>query len=262
MGNQLFQYATGRALALKNNCSLFLDLSLLNTPDVHTRRMYALGDFCIKATLIDQIHPDPLIKFIKESSSKFSELLANEKPPFCLEGYWQCEKYFQNFKKNLHSEINFEKEKVHSRFYQNAVSEIKKSESISIHVRRGDYFSHPTAAAFHGICPTSYYQHGVRMIENSRGNLKKFIFSDDPEWCLQNFSWLSNATVIDSNHTSPAEDLMLMRQCTHQIIANSSFSWWAAWLSNEDGITVAPKKWALSDQFDYSDIVPARWICI
>ena len=151
--------------------------------------------------------------------------------------------------------------------------------AVSLHVRRGDYVSDPTTNRFHGICSPDYYQRAVDYITTRAGVPHLFVFSDDPEWCHANMQ-APDSTIVDCNLMSgtcdagghiqrgrvgrEVEDLYLMSLCRHAVIANSSFSWWGAWLHNnqQDRIVVAPKTWFAvgPDVADSTDIVPERWV--
>ena len=143
------------------------------------------------------------------------------------------------------------------------MKEIQKSKSISLHIRRGDYVSNKTYNQNHGIIDLSYYEKAVDYISKKIGNdIKVFAFSDDPDWVYKNLNLQFQIKFIDNNSSENSyEDLRLMLNCDHNIIANSSFSWWGAWLNlNPNKIVISPQKWYGNKQIQNPDIVPSTWL--
>ena len=131
--------------------------------------------------------------------------------------------------------------------------------SVSVHVRRGDYVSNKNAAKFHGLTGVDYYKAVVKEMAKRVKNPKLYIFSDDPEWCKQNLKFTQLTTYI-SHNTDGSEDMRLMKACKHNIIANSSFSWWGAWLNeNPNKIVIAPKQWFSHSESNTKDVIPDSW---
>jgi len=154
-------------------------------------------------------------------------------------GYWQSEKYFVNISEKVRTALIF----------QNLCPDLN---AIAIHVRRQDYVG---LEHFHGLPGLDYYREGVAYIrEKTKLNLPVRVFSDDHQWCVENFP--PDFTVM--NGGNKYEDLKMMATCDYHVIANSSYSWWGAWLSR-DRITVAPKQWFADSNADATDIVPERW---
>jgi hypothetical protein len=138
---------------------------------------------------------------------------------------------------------------------------ISQSKSVSIHIRRTDYVSNPNTRRFHGICDMDYYYKAVKMIAGKVHSSNFFLFSDDINWVKENFR-IKYPTIFVDHIGSDAEELLLMSLCKHNIIANSSFSWWGAWLNrNLSKIVIAPKKW-FKVNVNERDIVPQEWIRI
>jgi hypothetical protein len=131
-------------------------------------------------------------------------------------------------------------------------------------VRRGDYVTSPKTNSVHGTCSLEYYYDSFNLIEKQHKNSHYFIFSDDIEWCKQNLEFIKNKTFIElSANERDHEEMYLMSQCKHNIIANSSFSWWGAWLNqNPDKMVIAPKKWFHDQQINTNDLIPDTWIRI
>lgn len=279
LGNQLFQYATGRHLAIVQNTILKLDVSGFRD---HDQRQYALSHFNIqeifasdqeikqlivpKQTTIGRAlhnifhnHPKKPKSYIRVKSPCFNPNILKLPDNVYLEGYWQSEKYFSESSEVIRSEFSL-KEKQSGRNKKMA-EHILSTQSVSIHIRRGDYVSDPKTSQTHGTCSLDYYQRCIQEITEKIANPNFFVFSDDIEWCRENLKISFPAEFIDHNSVENAhEDLRLMSLCKHNIIANSSFSWWAAWLNpNKEKLVFAPKKWFNTDKYIMEDIIPQEW---
>ena len=139
---------------------------------------------------------------------------------------------------------------------------IKGTPSVSLHIRRGDYLSDLKVSKVHGMCDIEYYQKAISYLSSRIQDPVVYVFSDDIEWCKKNLGFLKNKVFIDNTKTA-IEDLELMRNCDHNIIANSTFSWWGAWLNeNDDKIVVAPRKWFFSERMQHLTPVPTEWMKI
>ncbi len=279
LGNQMFQYALGRHLALKNNTLLFLDISKLNqkfvrkSSNTFTFRPYELYAFSIKAKIISKekiifprIIKNVLFKFfginyIKEKDTYFDKkVLFNNSKNICFEGYWQCENYFQDIKDIIKQDFKIkikpnEQNKI-------MLKKIKTTNSVCMHIRRGDYVTNTKTKKIHGLCSLGYYYNSIKKMKIKVKNPIFYVFSDDIDWAKNNLKIKDKIVFVDINTFDKAyEDLRLMSSCKHFIIANSSFSWWGAWLSsNKDKIVCAPKTWFRGA--DEGDIVPKSWIRI
>lgn len=260
LGNQLFQYAFGRSIAIAHNCELILDSRILLIKENQTQRDFALSAFNIKAT-VDTLNKKQLDRCIsiKEIKSNYDPTIFKKTGPGCrLTGYWQSEKYFSHIRRQLLEELTLKEPT--SSYISKMADHIKmEPNSVSIHFRRGDYVNDAKVAAFHGSCSQDYYQRSIENLKEKLSNPHFFLFSDDPQWMEENAPKNIPSTIIDSNKSSAHEDLWLMSLCKNHIIANSSFSWWGAWLGSQDGLTYAPGRWFLSPSFNDSDIVPTRW---
>jgi len=184
----------------------------------------------------------------------------NKAPRDCyLAGYWQSEKYFQDAEPIIREDFTF-KIPMASRNEQIA-EKIAQANAISLHVRRGDYVNNPHTKATHGICSPDYYRDAIGYMAKQIENPHFFIFSDDMPWVRSQMKLDFPCYYIE--HNSGAEsynDMRLMSMCQHHIIANSSFSWWGAWLNPyPNKIVIAPRKW-FANNSDTDDLIPPGWI--
>ena len=174
-------------------------------------------------------------------------------------GYWQSYKYFYPIKDLLANEFipNELSEKA-----RGLINRIAVSQAISIHVRRGDYVNNASANSFHGLCDLDYYYKAVNDIRCNKQVDLICIFSDDIDWVKQNL-FIEGVDIIYVSEfvDDHIQEFEIMKQCQHNIIANSSFSWWAAFLnSNPEKIVIAPKKWFNDESINTSDLCPQEWI--
>jgi len=281
LGNQLFQYALGRKLAETLNTELKIDLSLLHERTNMTPREYKLNIFAINATIATKqderkvlglklLHP---IKrrfwklgldlfhwnYFRETSFEFHPELLQHKGSMVLEGYWQSEDYFKDIRPLLLKELTVKESFVSSEIRLQS-QHLQQHESIAIHVRRGDYIANPTVNQLFGICTLEYYDNAINWMKQHIQHPTFYIFSDDTDWCKTHFKMPSNEINFITGNKD-YEDFLLMSSCRHQIIANSSFSWWAAWLNqNQNKHIIAPKNWFVSSKLNTSHVVPAEWI--
>lgn len=283
LGNQMFQYAFGKALALKYNTILKFDtLSLLDRSNtLYTHRDYELDVFDIEKNVASSLH----INKFKNSTSVIAKILTNlspklsyktineegfvfdsndlkEKTNLYLNGYWQSEKYFIEYEAQIRKSFFFKKEA--SLDNKQILKQIKETASVSVHFRRGDYVSLESAKEVHGVCSFDYYYRAIEMIASKEKNPFFYIFSDEPEWVKENFKLNFPSLIIAHNSGKKSyEDLRLMSACKHNIIANSSFSWWGAWLNeNNKKIVIAPRLWFLNRTVNTEDLIPVKWIRI
>ena len=173
-------------------------------------------------------------------------------------GYWQSYKYFTNIEAAIRGQFHFSK--VLSDKNEFIKKQMQNSNSVSLHVRLGDYVNNP---AYSNICTSAYYNKAINIIQSKVSEPKFFVFSDDTVWCKDHLK-IPNCHIIDWNNKEESYwDMCLMTYCKHNIIANSSFSWWGAWLNtNPERIVIAPGKWINDDRVQVSDIIPSDWICV
>lgn len=262
--NQMFMYATGLALSRWMGTDLLLDVSRFSNPNEF--RLYSLGLFA--GVNEPQVH-EMRGRVIREAGMPYNpELFSAASGECSIFGYWQTEKYFADLKDELRA--RFVPRQALPSFHQEMEEKILAAgdRSIFLTVRRTDYVGNN----FHGLLPMEYYLAALEVIKRKIPKPVVFVFSDEPQWCAQHFA-LPCESYIAGNYdrTVPGHlgredaELRLMSQCSHAIMANSSYSWWAAWLGpdNRDGIIVAPKNWfGPASHEDIRDIVPDRWIKI
>ena len=248
MGNQMFQCAFAQALQAKGY-AVQLDKSMLITGNPHPPiREYSLDAFG------EIPFGNPEGDTIRERSSRYSPENLSPRDPSTMLGYWQSEKYFKDIENEVRTSFTFRNRL--SNYALETIREIENSDSIAIHVRRTDFFDH---LAFHGMPTLDYYRESIRLIRSYYPNTKAFVFSDDRQWCRENFP--GDFRIVEGR--TKHEDLQLMSLCNHIVLANSTFSWWAAWLGDTKArrIVIAPKNWfAPSSGVDTTDIVPERWM--
>ena len=204
-----------------------------------------------------------VLKKGEASIGTFEEIkFVNKMPITYFSGYWQTEKYFLPIEDKIRLAFKFDLKKVNDRT-NSLLLEMKPQNAVSIHIRRGDYeYDLNAKEVLGGICDMEFYKKSIHYICEKNKDPFFYIFSDDCEWVMEHFSFLLNSSIVDWNKKADSwQDMMLMSQCKHNIIANSSFSWWGAWLnSNPQKIVIAPSKWF--NNFDALDIVPESWIRI
>jgi len=265
LGNQMFQYACGKAVADRLKTKLYLDLSWFKAGN----REFMLNNFPnIKYSLFAQAN-NPLLKlllrYIQEPGLNYWQEIEDIKSSVHLSGYWQNEIYFSNIKNIIKQDFIFPEFSCAEA--NNVTNKINSSScSVCIHIRRGDYINNQATNQIHGVCLLDYYKEALQIIANKCNEIPElFLFSDDPDWVKSNFDtqgFNSNIINIPQHKDFPYHDMHLMSLCKNHIIANSTFSWWAAWLSTGDGIVVAPKRWFAEDTIkQYNPSIPS-WIII
>ena len=284
LGNQMFQFATAFVLSQKYQVPLKIDtLFLLDRTlvDKVTPRNFELDCFNLdtivatkeevekfssKKTLFERVIykilliNNPQYFIDKEIGYDFQfEYLKSE---VYLDGYWQTEKYFQNIRVNILELFQWRLPLDQENIY--IYEQINSEEAVSVHIRRGDYLTNQKNTLFHGICEMEYYEKAIQLIIQKTHNPVFYFFSDDIQWVKKSFNELTYKSVFISHNTEKNyNDLRLMSYCKHNIIANSTFSWWGAWLNkNENKIVIAPKKW-FADQNKNNkskDLLPKNWI--
>lgn len=282
LGNQMFQYALGKRISYINSIPLILDINAYSIPSV-TTRTYMLHIFNIKEqfALCNKIpmkrpmrllrrYTDKFINYYRKSILKLSYIqekhfhfdpaILDLTGRVYLEGYWQSEKYFYDIADIIRKDFTFKKEP--DEINKKMLKKINNTNSICIHVRRGDYVTNSDVAEKHGICSHDYYKKCINFIKEKVSEPHFFIFSDDPAWVQINMKIDFPTTYVNHNASDKSyEDMRLMSHCKNFIIANSSFSWWGAWLSQyPDKLVLAPQKWFNKEDINTGDIIPERWI--
>jgi hypothetical protein len=295
LGNQMFQYAAGRSLAQRVGARLILDATPFTLP--HERRRYALQDYDIVAdvSFVGHAHapavpvvelpsrPRGLSRMIggiirplrqreaggsakTQRFSVFAEKGFDYDPAFAalgaqtyLDGYWQSARYFGSAAAAIRKELQLPS--VPNAANAHWLARISNANAVCIHVRRGDYLMAPHLE-HHGMCSTEYYMRAMRIMRERSADPAFFVFSDDREWTREHLS-ANDTIVVDANGPQAGQDeLRLMAACRHHILANSSLSWWAAWLAaGDDQIVVAPKPW-FNAKVDTPDLMPPSWLVL
>ena len=282
LGNQLFQYALARSLAVRRNADFRLDKSFFST-DVFAEhpRVYQLDQFNILQRLATadeiryytrpnywqrglraierRIMPYYKQRVVNEIRLDFDENIFNVNDSAYLAGYWQDIRYFSDIEDDLRKELTFR----HPPTGRNKelFDKINTTDSISLHIRRGDYLTDSFTVVNVGCCDADYYRRAIEEIIKDVSDPVFYIFSDDPGWVKENFHIPFPVVYVDNNPEENAvEDLRLMRSCKYHITANSSFSWWGAWLSGHGNKKViAPRVWRSKGP---NMFMPAGWKAI
>jgi len=285
LGNQMFMYAFCLGLRAKDKKTL-LFVPVLNNSKAYGHQGYELeklfhiyrfdGLFSKISNLIIQIYsqiirvfPNKwnslLYKFLNIHLVKVPENFIYYQNVFSFKnkheffrGTWQSESYFKDAKDEVRKQFEFNQNLLSWNSIQTTKTMLQ-SNSVSIHIRRGDYLSDNFKDGFGGVCTDEYYTKAIQFIKEKIEIPVFYVFTDDKDWVSNNFE-LEGALYINSNTGIDSwQDMYLMSQCKHNIIANSSFSWWGAWLnSNEKKIVIAPKLWW--KLFEKDDVVPDSWI--
>jgi hypothetical protein len=267
LGNQMFQYATGLSLAKMKNVSFKVDISDFDQYKLHN---YCLDQWSISAKVanfseIKSVKKKNIFlrsRVFEEKGFQYDEAIFKIEPPSYLKGYWQSEKYFIRIRDILLQE--FKPKNDLSSYSIGIAGKINTSAvSVSLHVRRGDYLLDKNQKT-HGVCTLDYYTKAIASFEYQYKDIVFFIFSDDIDWAKKYLKFKSERIWCDGNDASRNhEDIFLMSICQHNIIANSSFSWWGAWLNdNIEKVVIAPKAWFQTSKLDASDLYCNGWILI
>lgn len=276
LGNQLFQYAFSKQL----QDEVFFDLSGYETDD---KRRYELGHFCcrVKAASPELLEGFEdryvrrripkllrqalgLSKYVvhtsrvrEKSSLVYDPELARREGDCYYLGFFQSEKYFCAYRQELLRDFSLRDELDEANL--KILRQIRSCNSVSLHVRRGDYVA---LADIYGLCDVQYYRRAAAYVAGAVKDPVFFVFSDDIPWAKENLKLDYPLVFVDVNDDSRAHfDLELLKNCRHNVIANSSFSWWGAWLNeNPEKIVVAPKVWLKAYAHEKSDTVPDAWV--
>ncbi len=250
LGNQMFQYARARARA--KDAPLALNVYELENPaSGDTPRSFALADFALG--------PHTIVRRPRTILHKIGDrIIRTLKPDW---NYFQSEQYFISQARRIRSEFSLQ-----TTLTEDAAliaDQIQSApSSVALHVRRGDYVRNAEVLRDFGVCSLQYYEQAIARIQKELPSAHFFVFSDDIPWVRENISVSKAATLVEGKGLTDTIELALMSRCAHNIIANSSFSWWGAWLNaNPRKIVVAPTPWF--DRAPYNaDIIPKSWIQI
>ena len=277
----MFQYAAGRILSLERGVPLCLDISGFSSYGLHQgfelRRIFnCAAGIANEADMRDILgwqsssHIRRLLLRKEMASFRRKELVVEPQfnywpgikhvPNDCyLVGYWQSEKYFSESVSQIRADFTFRQslEGQNEKLAQQIIS----VNAVSLHVRRGDYATNPQTTTTHGLCTLGYYRQSIQYVAERVQQPNFFIFSDDIAWARDNLNIPHQCQYVDFNQGEESyNDMRLMSMCKHHIIANSTFSWWGAWLNpDRDKIILAPKNW-FANQTDTSDLLPQSWV--
>jgi hypothetical protein len=281
LGNQMFQYAAGRALSLERGIPLRLDISDFANYELHQgfelQRVFNCTADIANETDVRRTLGWQFMSSVRRVVSR-SSMAALRRKAFVIEphfhywpgiknvpsdcylmGYWQSEQYFLEVATQIRKEFSFKLPLEQKN--TEIVNQINQMNAVSLHVRRGDYVSNSKNNKTYELCSLDYYSSSIRHIAERLQNPHFIVFSDDDAWVRNNLKIDFSHQYI--NHNQGAEsynDMRLMSLCKHHIIANSSFSWWGAWLNSKpDKLVIAPKNWFL-DQKNVKDLLPIGWI--
>jgi hypothetical protein len=276
LGNQLFQYAFGKYLSDIYGYDVQYHIVTFANSKSFTNRDLEISNFNVD---LPEISDAILLRYSKLppymwrlerkliqlfpclSDIKIVQKTPHELPPKIrdayFDGFWQLYQYPEKVRSHLQEKIKLSKEQETK--FKDIIKEIQTSASTSIHIRRGDYMNITANKKIFEVCNVSYYQNAIKTIEIQYPNSVFFIFTEDMDWAKKNF--IGNKFIfIEGN--SAIEDMLLMSLCQNNIIANSTFSWWGAWLNNNpDKIVIAPKQWYVGKLNESTkDLIPKEWI--
>lgn len=277
LGNQMFQYAAGRSLAVKNGYSFFLDLSWYDNLDDATPRQFELAIFPVEANraaitdikrmsqprnllaqrVLKKLYGREIIlpsSYCREPYFQYWEGINKVSLPAYLDGYWQSEKYFANHAELIREEFIFpnDLELLNAKYAEQIAC---CPNSVSVHVRRGDYLASNAAQQ---LCSIEYYDNALAYLDAQLSDPHYFFFSDDTEWVQETFTRPNMTVVVGNEGLKSFRDMQLMSMCRHNVIANSSFSWWGAWLGTADGLVIAPERWFVEQRVT-DDLYCPNW---
>lgn len=273
LGNQMFQYACGRAIALRTGGELMLDFrdffagpgqqiglhhlnivaSEARASDLPPQKSQKLRYYLWRALKLSP-------RIVRQRGLAFDPDVLGLTGKICLHGYWQSERFFADVADRIRSELTVKT--APDERNRALLGEIGSRPAVSLHIRRGDYVNVAKTNAVHGTCSLDYYRRAADYLADAMDEPPVFyVFSDEPDWARDNLDLPFEIRIADHNDSSRNyEDLRLMAACRHHIIANSSFSWWGAWLNpSPSKIVVAPSRWFASPSMKNPDMIPAGW---
>jgi hypothetical protein len=285
LGNQMFQYAFGRALEEELKTKVKYDLTFFSDQnpdgDVSIRNFELEGfNLCVTPASTSEINhyksygENPFLRklyklqrkfissgeFFRETSLSYFDKIKEKNRDVYYSGYWLSYRYFDNIREVLLNEF---KPRDLSQIDIPVLKRIKSTNSVSVHFRRGDYLSKSVSDVLI-TTPLDYYYKAFDLIDKKVPDPYYFIFSDEPEWVKQNLKLNKPYEIVYENQGKKSYiDMLLMSHCKNNIIANSSFSWWGAWLNSyKDKLLIAPEKWYKDPSFNTKDLLPDSWIKI
>lgn len=285
LGNQMFQFAAARRISIHNKALLQVDLSWFDQKGRWTDRKYELGIFnmpveyakkrdvknlkSLRQNFLFRRLP-PLLKsqifnsnhsHVIEKDFAFDLDILSITGNIYLDGHWQSYKYFDDVGETIRRDFSFGDEIDATN--RQVADTIISCEAVSLHIRRGDFVTLRSASNMHGLCSLQYYEKAASIMQSRLKTPVCFVFSDDVQWAKDHLNLEMSKIFIDHNELVPHMDMYLMSLCRHHIIANSSFSWWGAWLGkNFEKTVIGPVKWFKNDMINTQDLMPKKWVRI
>ena len=281
LGNQMFQYAAGYALSRRLNAPLKFDISDFSNYKLHNGlelvKVFNCPFECASQQAIEAVlgrHTNikflDRIQFLAYTRLYPKHILVDRyRPedklkinfPLYMRGYWQNERYFKDYSQDIRKIFSFRSEMNDQNL--STLEKILQGNSISMHVRRGDYITNPKAAAELGLTPLSFFRSAISYMTRKVASPRFFVFSDDIDWARSNLNAGWPIEYIENNHGPFSfSDMQLMSQCRHHIITNSSFSWWGAWLNPDpEKVVIGPKKWFANPK-NLHNPCPPEWVLL
>jgi hypothetical protein len=279
LSNQMFQYAAARALAQRYDGRVRLDRHWFSEVAARdTKRHFELDCFAFPKVFQSE---NPFIKLTRlspQTERAYQKLLGGrayiepdhnfhasffDLPDHSLIiGFYQSEKYFLSEQSIIRKDFEWANQPTGKN--KTLLERIQKDVgSVSLHIRRGDYVTNAHAHAWHGVLDLAYYEKAMREMSKYVKQPTFYVFSNDPEWCKQNIKTRHKVVFVDHNddQKNGHEDMRLMKNCRHNITANSSMSWWGAWLNqNPEKRIIAPKRWFVDPSMSTRDLIPKSWV--
>lgn len=285
LGNQLFQYATARAMGLRSGEEVKMDITDSLTRDDHDR-VFGLQNFNIQLPVATAEEIQRILsrrKWLRKKSRYFQNktgialhrtwwnqtyvyqtsydkaIMKPAKRDIYIDGFWQNEDFFKEYRPLLLQELSVKNKP--DAINQSVIDKMRSVNAVSLHVRRGDNLR-PAAMTVYCMPDEEYYTSAISYIAGKMKDPHFFVFSDDIEWAKENMKTGFPTDFMDHNNDAKNyEDLRLMNNCRHHIIANSTFSWWGAWLNpSNDKIVISPRHWFNLAKFNRAKIIPSNWI--
>jgi hypothetical protein len=287
LGNQMFQYAAGRRLAIRRRTELVLDCSwfVRHAARATAPRSFALDCFRVAASTTslpsetvaawEYCYEHPVrsrlsrytlrtrVAVLREPDAelRFDPVVLHAPGSTLLIGYWQSERYFEDAERQIRED--FALAEPFPAEAEALLEEIGRTTSISVHVRRGDYVTHERTARIHGAPGESYFHDALEVLSRRCRPVHLFVFSDDVEWCRTSLRFEDPTTFVALQGAHPGVELTLMSRCRHHVISNSTFGWWGAWLNpSREKIVVRPRRWFADPNVDSTDLLPSSWLAI
>lgn len=276
LGNQLFQYAAGFSLAVRHQTELKINVQFKEGDTVRSLGLSHFNAILHQANaeeinnlypstvferITQRLLPTQLKKYYLEKEFSYQHRFEQLGSNVYLKGYWQSELYFSSIKEKIRSVFTLAP--AHYIKAATFIEELNQMNSVAIHIRKGDYLIPPYSSYYANI-DLNYYNQAIALLNSRFTALKLFVFTDDVNWVKSNLHLNLPYTLVSTIYTNTMyEDFKGMQSCKYHIIANSSFSWWTAWLSERtDKVVVAPQKWFNHGPSDTQDLLPKSWLTL